>query len=112
MGGESGEVIMYVENYIIVGVVDNLNPEINYFKDYIFPIVSAFFASILGAITAYFTLRHQDIIKIEKEKLDTINKWTLIAQQVQADLFALKSNMEKRSAEPGFCDPREFFKHQ
>ena len=53
---------------LVVKAIEGLKQDPNYFKDYIFPIVSAFFTSILGAGIAYFTLRRQEYLQIEKEK--------------------------------------------
>jgi len=76
----------------IVSAIKSLKQETGYFRDYLFPIASAFFSSILGAGIAYFVLRDQEDIQIEKDKMNSTNKWTLLAEQARANLIAIKSN--------------------
>lgn len=83
---------MHEETALLVKAIESLNQEPNYFKDYAFPIASAFFISILGAGIAYLTLRHQERIQIEKDKMDSSNKWTLQAEEARATLIAIKEN--------------------
>lgn len=56
---------MHNETELIVNAIESLRQEGSIFKDYIFPIASAFFTS---AGIAYKSFRYQDDIKIEKEK--------------------------------------------
>ena len=77
---------------MIVKAIDGMRQQPDYFKDYIFPIVSAFFSSLLGAGAAYLTLRHQDGLQIEKDKLVASNKWILKADQALQELVAIKKN--------------------
>ncbi|WP_415888174.1 hypothetical protein ACMXYV_09075 [Neptuniibacter sp. SY11_33] len=86
---------MHQETELLVKAIDGLRQDPNYFKDYIFPIASAFFTSILGAAIAYFTLKHQEKIQIEKEKMDTANKWTLLMEEARAALISIKGNYYK-----------------
>ncbi len=83
---------MHDQTKQLIDAILELKQEPSYFKDYLFPIVSAFFSSILGAAIAYFTLRWQENIKIEKEKMDIANKWLLIAEGARSNLLAIKSN--------------------
>ncbi|MGE6317055.1 hypothetical protein ACRN93_15480 [Shewanella baltica] len=83
---------MHEETTLLVNAIDGLRQEPNYFKDYAFPIASAFFTSILGAGIAYLTLRHQEGIQIEKDKMDAANKWILSAEEARATLLAIKGN--------------------
>lgn len=76
----------------IVQAIKSLQQESNPFKDYLFPWVTAFFSSVLGALVAYFTLRHQDNIQIEKERINTVNDWMLLAEGAISSLIAIKSN--------------------
>jgi len=69
-----------------------LKQESNYFKDYMFPIAGALFTSLLGAAIAYVTLKWQERIQIEKEKLNTANKWILLAEEARSNLLAIKGN--------------------
>lgn len=82
--------LVYQDSQLIVTAIESLQQTPNFFKDYIFPISSAFFTSILGAVIAYFTLSHQENIQIEKEKMNTSNKWTIEIEQARAGLIAIK----------------------
>ena len=55
-------------------------------------IAAALFTSILGGTIAFLTLKYQENLQIEKDKLDTVNKWTLIAEEALASLISLKHN--------------------
>ena len=59
---------MIEETELLVRAIESLRQDENLFKDYIFPIASAFFSALLGAGVAYFTLKYQEDIKIEKRK--------------------------------------------
>lgn len=83
---------MHEETRQLIEAIGDLKQESNYFKDYMFPIVSAFFSSLLGAAIAYFTLKWQARIQIEKEKLDITNKWILVAEEARSNLLAIKDN--------------------
>lgn len=83
---------MHQETELLVEAIKSLYSEPNYFKDYVFPIASAFFTSILGGAIAYLTLRSQENVQIEKEKMDATNKWTLNAEEARGTLFAIKGN--------------------
>lgn len=76
----------------VVSAIKSLKQETSYFRDYLFPIASAFFSSILGAGIAYFVLRYQEDIQIEKEKMNSANKWTLLVEQARSNLIAIKNN--------------------
>ena len=84
--------IVSEESQLIATAIESLQQTPNFFKDYIFPIASAFFTSILGAVIAYFTLRHQEGIQIEKEKMNTSNRWTINIGQARSSLIAIKGN--------------------
>lgn len=77
---------------LLVRAIESLRQDENLLKDYIFPIVSAFFSALLGAGVAYSVLKYQEDIKIEKDKMDISNKWTLIAENALASLVAIKTN--------------------
>lgn len=77
---------------LLVKAIDGLKQDPNIFKDYLFPIASALFTSLLGAGIAYFTLRHQEGVQIEKQKMNTANKWTLLAEEARSSLIAIKGN--------------------
>lgn len=83
---------MNEEARMLVSAISELKPEANNFKDYFFPIASAFFTSLLGAAIAYCTLKWQEGVQIEKEKMNITNKWVLIAEGARSDLLAIKGN--------------------
>lgn len=87
---------------LLTKAVEALNQEPDYFKDYVFPIASALFTSLLGAGIAYFTLRHQEAIQIEKEKMDTANKWLLRVEEARDSLIAIKANYQEALTEIPF----------
>lgn len=80
------------ETEALVRAIESLRNEPSLFKDYLFPIASAFFTSLLGAGVAYYTLRHQEGIQIEKQKMDAANKWLLLVESARSTLLAIKSN--------------------
>lgn len=81
---------MHIETAQVVQAIESLQQEPNLFKDYIFPIASALFTSILGAGIAYFTLRSQENIQIEKDKMNNTNKWTFLLEEAGTTLMAIK----------------------
>ena len=83
---------MHEETALLVKAIEGLQQEPNHFKDYVFPVASALFTSLLGAGIAYLTLRHQEGIQIEKDKLETTNKWTFQVEEARATLIAIKGN--------------------
>jgi hypothetical protein len=83
---------VHEETALLVQAIEGLQQESNHFKDYIFPIASALCTSLLGAGIAYLTLRHQEGVQIEKDKLETSNKWTFHAEGARATLIAIKAN--------------------
>lgn len=76
----------------LVKAIESLQQETSLFKDYMFPIASAFFTSLLGAGVAYLTLKYNENIQIEKNKMDATNKWTFLAEEARANLLAIKRN--------------------
>lgn len=77
---------------LIIHAIQNLKQETTIFKDYLFPIFSAFLAAVLGAAAAYFVLKYHDYIEIEKDKLNITNKWFLLAEEARSNLIAIKQN--------------------
>ncbi|KZN65480.1 hypothetical protein [Pseudoalteromonas luteoviolacea] len=87
---------MTEETHALVDAIASLKQEPSIFKEYIFPIMSAFFSAILGAVIAYFSLRRNESLNLEKDKLIASNKWSLIAQNAFSNLIAIKGNYSKR----------------
>lgn len=80
----------------LVTAIESLQQQSNPFKDYIFPVITGFFSSILGALVAYFTLRHQDRINLEKERINTVNDWLLLVEGAMSSLVSIKSNYHSK----------------
>lgn len=76
----------------IVQAIESLKNDGGLFKNYLFPVLSSFFSAILGAVVAYFTLRFQENIQIERTKLDICNKWTIEVEGLFQSLIAFKAN--------------------
>lgn len=76
----------------LIKAIESLQQESNPFKDYIFPLVAGFFSSILGAVVAYFTLRHQDTIKLQRDRIETVNDWVLLIEGAMSSLVTIKGN--------------------
>jgi hypothetical protein len=83
---------MHEETEAIVKAIESLQQEINPVKDYAFAFVTALFSSLLGAFVAYYTINHQDEIKLEKERVNAINNWMLIAEGALQSLISIKKN--------------------
>ena len=71
---------MQEEAELIAKAIRELSPESNYFKDYMFPVVSGICSSLLGAGAAYFAMRYHENIQIEKHKMDVVNEFTMAAE--------------------------------
>ena len=80
---------------ILADAIESLRPTSNIFKDYLFPIGSAFFSSLLGAFIAYIFFKYQERISIEKDKINTANKWILIAEGALTNLIAIKDSINQ-----------------
>ncbi|BBN59327.1 hypothetical protein [Hydrogenovibrio marinus] len=83
---------MIQETQQLIDAITSLKPESSFTKDYFFPIASAFFSSMLGAGIAYGTLKHQEYLQIEKDKLNIANKWMLNISDALSALIAIKAN--------------------
>ncbi len=94
------------EFQLLIDTIKALKPEDSVVKDYVFPIATAFFSSLLGGAVAYFTFKHQDAVLFEKEKLNTANKWTILANEAFYSLLAIKQNYyEKLTVDPDPTNP-------
>ena len=92
---------MNQETELLVTAIQSLKQQPNFIKDYIFPVVSAFSTSILGAGVAYLLLNKREVLQQEKEKMNAANKWTLDVEQARSNLIAIKSNYcGKLNADP------------
>jgi len=97
----------------IIQAIQSLKQESNLFKDYLFPLFSAFFAATLGAATAYFSLKYHQYVETEKEKLNITNKWLLLAEEARSNLIAIKQNyhgkLENHPIQRAFSIPTILF---
>ncbi|OTG68505.1 hypothetical protein B9T26_15410 [Acinetobacter sp. ANC 4169] len=80
------------EEQLIAEAILQLKQEPDILKDYIFPITIALFSSFFGALLGYFVFHRQEKIVLEKRKLDTVNKWLLLANEIHQSLIAIKFN--------------------
>ncbi|WP_286834310.1 MULTISPECIES: hypothetical protein [Acinetobacter] len=80
------------EEQLIAEAILQLKQESNVIKDYIFPIAMALFSSLIGACIGYLIYLRQDKLVNEKRKLDVLNKWILVADEIHQSLLALKFN--------------------
>lgn len=76
----------------IVHAIESLRQEANPFKDYLFPIITGAFSSLLGFVVAYFTLTYQENTQTQKDRIKTINDWMLLAEGASSSLVAIKAN--------------------
>lgn len=78
----------------LIEAIESLRQESSLIKDYIYPIIISFFSAVLGAFTAYFTLRYQEDTNRERLKLDICNKWTIEIQGLFQSLISFKNNYD------------------
>lgn len=76
----------------LIEVIKSLKEEPDFLQGYIWPIVTGLTSALIGAGIAFWTIKHQEIIQIEKDKLDSGNLLILKALQAQAHLVAWKTN--------------------
>lgn len=90
---------MQEEAKLIIQAIESLKSEPNLFKDYIFPIASAFFSALLGGAIAFLFFRYQEKLAVEKSKMNTANKWTLLAEEARSILISIKQNYHGKLTE-------------
>lgn len=83
---------MSEEILTLVKAIESLQTKSDIFKDYAFPLLMAFFSTLLGAFVAFFTIRHQDKIGSVKDNISSMNECTLALENAMASLVAVKSN--------------------
>lgn len=77
---------------LITEAILALKQQSNFFKDYLFPISTAFFSAFAGGVSAYYFNRRQDRGKEEKENFKSANKIYLELLSVHSSLMVLKSS--------------------
>jgi len=80
----------------LVQAIESLRQVDNPFKDYLFPILTGLLSSLLGFVVAYFTLRYQENTQSQKDRINAINDWMLLAEGASASLVAIKSNYNEK----------------
>ena len=73
-----------------------------FFKDYIYPIATAVLSTLLAALVAFWTVRHQETLQNEKNKLEIANLWILKFEEARTNLFAIKRNYHGELTESPF----------
>lgn len=76
---------------MLIKTVKGLKHESNIWKEIILPITMVFVSAFSGAYASYLFLRYQEKAKIEKEKIQSVNKWTLALISAQLTLYGIKS---------------------
>lgn len=77
---------------LIAEAILALKQDQSLFKDYLFPIGTAFVSALFGGFIAWKTIEGQNKIVIEEAKLDAANKWMLCGHSMRAELIAMKAN--------------------
>lgn len=83
---------MNEETKALVEAISGLKQAPSYFKDYIFPLATGLFSSLLGAGVAYFTIRHQEHSLLQKHRVQAVNDWVLSAEGAMQSLISIKQN--------------------
>lgn len=77
---------------LIAKAILMLKTDVDYAKDYVFPIALSFFSALIGGVTAYYINSRQEKIKMESEKLNSSNSLMMIFFQMINTLVAIKNN--------------------
>lgn len=77
---------------LIAKAILMLKTDVDYAKDYVFPVALSFFSALMGGITAYYINNRQEKIKAEREKLNSSNSLMMISFQMINTLVAIKGN--------------------
>lgn len=92
---------MNEEAVLIAQAIESLRADDNAFRSYLFPLISGFFSAILGGGVAYWTLRIQEGLSHEREKLTIANQWIVEVEGLISSLVAYKQNYYKEiSSDP------------
>ncbi|MBL4797898.1 MAG: hypothetical protein JKY50_10830 [Oleispira sp.] len=80
---------------ILVKALEQLKPETNIFKDYIYPIVAPFFATLLGAWAGYHASVRKQKRDYEVDRLVALNRILLQAESCFSNLESIKENYRR-----------------
>jgi hypothetical protein len=76
----------------IVNAILQLKQESSPIKDYIYPTLISFLSILLGAFSAHYSLKYQQYVEAQKEKLKAVNNWTMKFLGALESLKSFKSN--------------------
>jgi len=76
----------------LIHAIYSLKQEANLLRDYILPLLSYILPSVLGFIVAYYSLRHQEKVQAQKERIKEINDWILLADNAISTLASIKQH--------------------
>lgn len=74
--------------------VDALKCNSSIAKDYVFPIASSFISAFLGVAAAKLTFRHQEKVRAEVSKVNSLNKLIIKMGEARSALLAIKQNYQ------------------
>lgn len=77
---------------LIAKAILMLKADVDYTKDYVFPIALSFLSALMGGLTAYCINNRQEKIKIETEKFNSANTLMMVSFQMINTLVAIKSS--------------------
>lgn len=77
---------------LIAKAILMLKTDVDYAKDYVFPVALSFFSALMGGVTAYYINNRQEKIKAEREKLNSSNSLMMISFQMINTLVTIKGN--------------------
>lgn len=77
---------------LIAKAILTLKADVDYTKDYVFPITLSFLSALMGGLTAYYINNRQEKIKIESEKFNSANALMMVSFQIINTLVAIKGN--------------------
>ncbi|HDC4664808.1 TPA: hypothetical protein O8U43_002191 [Enterobacter cloacae] len=77
---------------LIAKAILMLKADVDYTKDYVFPIALSFLSALMGGLTAYYINGRQEKIKLESEKFNAANALMMLSFQMINTLVAIKNN--------------------
>ena len=100
----------------LVDAIESLKQEESLIKDYLYPIVLAFFSALMGGYIGYLGILKRESKEAEKAKIDATNKIILEALDCFQDLVGIKGNyFEKLTDNPAqrlLCVPPILMHHR
>lgn len=94
-------VMMSPDAILLAKAIVSLQPTPDFWKDYIFPIVLAFFSALLGGASAIYINRKQELKNITKDNFVAASQIYVMAYECLSNLVAIKGNyVHIKSDEP------------